>query len=441
MEEESTRYTLKGDNPTYYRYDHSGKRTRNVTVKPGGIIEERLYFDGYEVFRKYTSFLVNFERQTLHLNDDNKRIALVETKTIENESGIEHPVSSIRYQYDNHLGSACLELDASADIISYEEYHPFGTTSYRSGRTETEVSLKRYKYVGKERDEESGLYYYGARYYAAWIARFVSVDPLQHKYPHYTPYQYAGNKPVSYVDLDGEEEKYVYPNSENKENSTDQSNQVKTPEKLNLQKKDLSVNDVVTKLIEISNYLSVTTQQVAFKASEYFTGFQENNLALDGPIQGTGLSNIHIDIKLKANDLIRVFQPNISDPNVWSGTLKQFEVVGKLKDSTKGKPNNPTKSENMNPIFSAIDFTGTAGGHINITGMDQVKSNQNEFNHTSFEGTRLVQYIASKLNESLYSRDFNLRLKSVNGTNVNTSLPYGYRLPLGHQHKYPLDQD
>ena len=103
---------------------------------------------------------------------------------------------AIRYQYDNHLGSASLELDQNAAIISYEEYHPFGTTSYRSGRTETEVAQKRYKYVGKERDEETGLYYYGARYYAAWLCRFVSVDPLQFKYPHYTPYQYAGNKPV-----------------------------------------------------------------------------------------------------------------------------------------------------------------------------------------------------------------------------------------------------
>ncbi|MDR1346784.1 MAG: hypothetical protein LBK03_08815, partial [Bacteroidales bacterium] len=112
----------------------------------------------------------------------------------------------IRYQYDNHLGSACLELDDTGDIISYEEYHPFGTTSYRSGRTEIEVSLKRYKYCGKERDEETGLYYYGMRYYAAWLCRFVSVDPLQFKYPHYTPYQYAGNKPITFIDLDGGEE-------------------------------------------------------------------------------------------------------------------------------------------------------------------------------------------------------------------------------------------
>ena len=85
----------------------------------------------------------------------------------------------------------------------YKEYHPFDTTGYPSGKTKTEVSLKRYKYVGKERDEATGLYYYGARYYAAWLARFVSIDPLQFDYPQLTPYNYAGNKPVTHIDIDG----------------------------------------------------------------------------------------------------------------------------------------------------------------------------------------------------------------------------------------------
>ena len=75
------------------------------------------------------------------------------------------------------------------------------------GTINTETSLKRYRYVGKERYKETGFYYYGARYYAAWLCRFVSADPLQFKYPHYTPFQYAGNKPISYIDLDGLEEK------------------------------------------------------------------------------------------------------------------------------------------------------------------------------------------------------------------------------------------
>ncbi|MDR1112505.1 MAG: hypothetical protein LBL18_01930, partial [Bacteroidales bacterium] len=133
----------------------------------------------------------------------NQRIILIETLTVSDGSATD--VATVRYQYSNHLGSACLELDENGQIISYEEYHPFGTTSYRSGRSEIEVSLKRYKYVGKERDEETGLYYYGARYYAAWLCRFVSVDSLQFEYPELTPYQYASNRPVTGIDLDGRE--------------------------------------------------------------------------------------------------------------------------------------------------------------------------------------------------------------------------------------------
>jgi len=188
-----------------YVYNAGGGRTRKVVVK-GNIREERVYLGNYELYRKYVNNTLDTERQTLHVADDQHRFALIDRLTVNNGATLTTPTIAVRYQYDNHLGSASLELDQNAAIISYEEYHPFGTTSYRSGRTETEVALKRYKYVGKERDEETGLYYYGARYYAAWIARFVSVDPLQLKYPHYTPYQYAGNKPVSYIDLDGLEE-------------------------------------------------------------------------------------------------------------------------------------------------------------------------------------------------------------------------------------------
>lgn len=179
------------------------ERVRKVIEKTGGIVEERIYLGGYEIFRKSVSGVLDFERETLHISDDTKKIASIETKSIENGSPISSPVSNIRYQYDNHLGSASLELDDTAAIISYEEYHPFGTTSYRSGRTETEVSLKRYKYVGKEQDDETGLYYYGARYYAAWICRFVSVDPLADDFQSVNPYNYVLNMPIIAVDPDG----------------------------------------------------------------------------------------------------------------------------------------------------------------------------------------------------------------------------------------------
>ena len=133
----------------------------------------------------------------------------MEWKTIDKWGYIEGAGFVSRYQYDNHLGSACLELDDMGQVISYEEYYPFGQTSYYTSSRSIEISLKKYKYCGKEKDEETGLYYYGMRYYADWLCRFVSVDPLQFEYPHYTPYQYAGNKPISYIDLDGAEEKKI----------------------------------------------------------------------------------------------------------------------------------------------------------------------------------------------------------------------------------------
>ena len=113
---------------------------------------------GYEVFRKYVNDDLDTERTTLHLMDDTKTVAIIDTLTVEGGDAISEPEPEVRYQYDNHLGSACLELNYQGKIISYEEYHPFGTTSYRSGRSEVDVALKRYKYVGKERNEETGLY-------------------------------------------------------------------------------------------------------------------------------------------------------------------------------------------------------------------------------------------------------------------------------------------
>jgi len=148
----------------------------------------------YEISRKFVNLSLDTERETLHISDDKQRIA-----TIDSDS----TTTTIRYQLSDHLGSASVELDQNADIISYEEYYPFGTTSYRNGRNEVDVSLKRYKYVMKELDNETGLYYYGMRYYASWIAKFISVDPLQHKYPGLTPFQYASNNPITMIDIDG----------------------------------------------------------------------------------------------------------------------------------------------------------------------------------------------------------------------------------------------
>jgi RHS repeat-associated protein len=191
----------------YYVYNAGGERIRKV-IENGAIKEDRLYIGGrWELFRKSTGGTIDTERESVHIYDDQEtRIALIDKTTIENGSTLGSPSVLQRFHLSNHLGSSNLELDSSAALISYEEYYPFGSTSYSSGRNAAETSLKRYRYVGKERDDETGLYYYGARYYASWLCRFVSVDPLKDEYPHYTPYQYAGNKPIVAVDKQGRQE-------------------------------------------------------------------------------------------------------------------------------------------------------------------------------------------------------------------------------------------
>jgi len=60
-----------------------------------------------------------------------------------------------------------------------------------------------YRYAGKEKDSESGLIYFGARYYAPWLCRFVSVDPMKEKRSWLTPYNYVQNNPINLTDPDG----------------------------------------------------------------------------------------------------------------------------------------------------------------------------------------------------------------------------------------------
>jgi RHS repeat-associated protein len=165
---------------TYYVYDASGQRVRKVNETANGTkANERIYLGGFEIYREYDALgNPSLERDSLHIMDDKRRIALVETVTVDsNVPSSSLPSTTQRYQFDNHLGSACLELDGQAAIISYEEYYPYGSTSYQAGPNAVEVSLKRYRYTGKERDEENGFTYHGARYYAPWLGRWTSCDP------------------------------------------------------------------------------------------------------------------------------------------------------------------------------------------------------------------------------------------------------------------------
>ncbi len=207
---------LGGGGAAFYVYDASGQRVRKVWEKAPGLTEERIYLGGFEIFRKHGSPIgantATLERETLHVMDDKQRIALVETRTLDTTGNDPAPQQLIRYQFGNHLGSASLELDEQAQIISYEEYAPYGSSTYQAMRSQTE-NAKRYRYTGKERDEESGLYYYGARYYAPFLGRWCTCDPRGIA-DDLNTYDYVRSSPISRVDADGSESRRITIESE-----------------------------------------------------------------------------------------------------------------------------------------------------------------------------------------------------------------------------------
>jgi RHS repeat-associated protein len=202
---------LEGGGLARYHYGIDKQRTRKHITRQGGVAEDRVYLGGYELYRRYKTdgtTLVE-EIESHHLFEGEQRVLLVDdlirTGGPRNPRPDGLPVKAqtlFRYQYSNHLGSACLELDDQARIISYEEYHPYGTSAYRLLNSAVEAPPKRYRGAGMERDEESGLSYHIARLYAPWLSRWISSDPAGLA-DGVNLYSFVRGNPVALIDDQG----------------------------------------------------------------------------------------------------------------------------------------------------------------------------------------------------------------------------------------------
>ena len=111
-------------------------------------------------------------------------------------------VEDIFFYHSDHLGSTSYITDAMANITQFDAYLPYGELLVDEHSSSEEMP---YKFNGKEFDQETGLYYYGARYMNPRTSLWYGVDPLAEKYPNIASYCYVFNRPLVFTDPKGED--------------------------------------------------------------------------------------------------------------------------------------------------------------------------------------------------------------------------------------------
>lgn len=180
------------DDEEQYRYGADGRRLRKVVTRR---VAGRMQ-------RGETRYLPGLELHTR----EGEVFAVVQVESCRcllwsegQPDGIAGP--QWRYSVGDVYDSSALELDGEARIITHEGYYPFGGTAWWAGRSALEAGYKARRYSGRERDG-TGLYDYGLRYYAPWLARWINPDPAGDA-DGLNRYRMARNNPLRFKDEQG----------------------------------------------------------------------------------------------------------------------------------------------------------------------------------------------------------------------------------------------
>lgn len=196
----------------YYNYEHLVHRTRKVSVKEEQLVEYSVYLGDYEI---RTDYQKKQKVRTIQLQGGSGNILSVTTSlNYENNSVLEKQ-PTIRYHLKDILNSCNVEIDENGAIVNHEEFTPYGETSFSLSLTpeskeyhdekspEQELNKRKYyRYGDKERDENTGLYYYGARYYIPSIGRWLNPDPAGYV-DGLNLYAFVNGNPVTHIDIGG----------------------------------------------------------------------------------------------------------------------------------------------------------------------------------------------------------------------------------------------
>ena len=175
----------------------------NYVVNPGGAEISITYTaDGEKLTKLSTAGTRNYITGIEYLGANLEAIYHGEGRCTPNGT------SAFYYEYTikDHLGNARINFRANGTAVTFQQelhYYPFGMLMEGIGTAP--VTNNGYKYNGKELNEDLGLNLsdYGARWYDAAVGRWWSIDPMGDVFPSESPYVYAGNSPVTHVDIGG----------------------------------------------------------------------------------------------------------------------------------------------------------------------------------------------------------------------------------------------
>ncbi|WP_431212104.1 RHS repeat domain-containing protein [Puia sp. P3] len=235
--------TKSGDTVIKYTYDAGGNRI-SKTLKHAGNSETTWYVRDAQgnLISVYTSGDAltnggNLAQTELHVYGSSRLgmwRRMVDVHSLSNNPVNPYPLSGDSvifsrgnklFELTNHLGNVLVTISDkrfgvkggdstvayfNPEVVNANDYYPFGSLETNRSYKGSGAGRYRYGFNGKENDDDvkgdGDQVDYGMRAYDSRVGRFLSVDPLQKKYAFYTPYQFAGNKPIWAVDLDGLEE-------------------------------------------------------------------------------------------------------------------------------------------------------------------------------------------------------------------------------------------
>ena len=193
-----------------YVYDSAGRRVRKVTerrsLSGGTEFEECIYLGNCEIRRVIEGDDLATGRVLEEIHSTSIGYGADRIATHQRWAKGDPPAgvgrSQTRFALNDQIGSSLLEFDEAGSLLTFEEFYPYGDAAIIAAGNADQTRLKRCRYSGKERDSNTGIYYYGFRYYQPQAGRWLSADPAG-PVDGMNTYGFVKGNPATFLDAAG----------------------------------------------------------------------------------------------------------------------------------------------------------------------------------------------------------------------------------------------